>query len=59
MNIVFREGPGYKVYVYCNGVPVFSHRDYSGAAEWAQRRYSLTDAQLIAIYNDYREHEDA
>ncbi len=54
-KITFREGPGYKILVYVDGTLVFSHRDYSGAAEWAKVRYSLTDAQLYALYADYQE----
>lgn len=59
MNIKFRENwRTRQVNVIDNDRVVFAHREYRGAAEWAQKTYSLTDAHLMEIYRDYKDDYD-
>ena len=59
MNIKFRENHHrFQVdVVFCDQV-VYSHSEYRGAAEWAQRNYGLSDPQLLEIYRDYKDECD-
>lgn len=47
-----------QVVVYKDDQPVWRHSEYRGAATWAQRAYSLTDEQLMDIYQDYKDDYD-
>lgn len=60
LNIQFREdwAKG-RVKVLAGGVQVYSHSEYRGAAEWAQKMYRLSDSELMDIYRDYKDDYDA
>lgn len=60
MNIIFRENwRRGTVDVFEDGRLVYSNRDYSTTATWAQKTYNLTDQQLMEIYRDYKEDYDS
>lgn len=60
MNIKFRENWNHHtVDVYEGERVVYSGREYRGSAEWAKRKYNLTDPQLMAIYRDYKDDYDS
>lgn len=44
-----------QVVIYSDDQVVWRHKEYRGAAIWAQRAYNLTDAQMLDIYQDYKE----
>jgi hypothetical protein len=59
-TISLRESdPGGHVCVLANGTEVRRFSEYQRAALYAQRTYNLSDAELMAIYHDYREDYDA
>lgn len=60
MNIEFRENwaKGH-VEIFDNGVFVAGFAEYRTTAEYAQRKYNLTDEQLIQIYRSYKEDYDS
>lgn len=60
MSIVFRENWNTgKVEVLHDGTKVFQDSEYRVAAEWAKRQYSLSDHELMDIYQDYKEDIDS
>lgn len=59
-NLKFREDWGHgHVRVINNGIIVYRNRDYRTAAEWAQKKYNLSDSELITLYYDYKEDYDS
>jgi len=59
-EVSFRESVrGDKVEVCLGGRMLKSFSEYRTAAEYAQRTFKLSDTDLVAIYEDYKEHDDA
>ena len=59
-DIKFRENWAQgTVAVIVGGVGQFASVEYVTAAEWAKRKYDLTDAELMRLYGDYKEDYDA
>lgn len=59
-KIKLRESrPVGRVIVYCDNQQVYSNSEYTLAAQWAQRTYNLTDAQMFGIYDAYKADYDS
>lgn len=60
MNIKFRENWNNRhVEIFVDGVYVAGFPEYTATARYAQRKYNLSDDQLMLIYYDYKEDYDS
>lgn len=48
-----------RVQVLLAGGVIYGDREYRGASEWARRRYNLSDAEMLALYEDYKQDYDS
>jgi len=60
LDIKLRESrPIGRVNVIVDGLCVYSHSEYRGAAVYAQNHYGLSDAQTLALYRPYKDDYDS